>query len=93
MSELDLQQLLLRRQWLRRLAVAIVGEAWADDVVQETWTAALTSPPLHGDQPKAWLARVARRFAWKRASGERQRTQREESVLAPLAKTTAQQAE
>lgn len=78
MSEPNIEQLLPHRQWLRRLAAAIVGESLADDVVQETWTAALAKPPRHGNHPKAWLAQVARRLAWGRLVNERHRMEREE---------------
>ncbi|MFT7485730.1 MAG: RNA polymerase sigma-70 factor (ECF subfamily) [Candidatus Paceibacteria bacterium] len=82
MSEINVEQLLHHRQWLRRLASAIVGEQLADDVLQETWTAALATPPPHAENLQAWLARVVRRFAWKRLISEQHRSDREE-VYAP----------
>jgi RNA polymerase sigma factor (sigma-70 family) len=77
MSELSAEQLLAQRAWLRRLAVAIVGESQADDIVQQTVTAALASPPRDAARLRGWLARVARHLAWKHTQRERRRTERE----------------
>ena len=59
---LDLQAALDEAGWLRALAVRLVGTAWADDVVQDTYLAALARE----DAPRewrAWLGRVAQRIA------------------------------
>jgi RNA polymerase sigma factor (sigma-70 family) len=48
---------------LRRLARRLVGDAAADDLVQETWTAALRSPPSRQLPLLPWLAQVLRNFA------------------------------
>ncbi len=66
MTPFDLETLRAQEPQLRRLARAIVGDAYADDVVQDAWTAALTHS---GDAPEswgAWLNRVTRNLAWKR---------------------------
>ncbi len=60
---LALEELLAQASWLRRLARRLVaGEDAAEDLVQETWLAALRHPPADG-AARPWLARVARRLA------------------------------
>ncbi len=69
-------------EWLRRLARALVGDAAADDVVQETYEVALREP-RHDGPLRPWLAGVARNLARMRLrSGSRraQREQREDSA-------------
>ena len=63
------EELLAQSAWARRLAHSLVGEAAAaDDVVQETWTAALERPP-DGERPlRPWLARVIGNFARERST-------------------------
>lgn len=78
---LDPQALLEQAAWLRRLALSLVRDsAAADDLVQETWAAALRRPP-DGERPlRPWLRRVlenAARFRWR---GDRNRAAREERV-------------
>ena len=68
---LDPQWLLGQREWLHALARSLVGDAsLADDVVQDTWLAALSRPPAarSGGQVRAFLATVLRRAA-RRAWG------------------------
>ncbi len=52
--------------WLRGLVVELVGESDADDVVQQTYMAALSSPPRDRRAARGWLARVARNFVRRR---------------------------
>ena len=63
------ETLLEHATWLRRLAAGLVGDrALADDIVQDTWVAALGSPPGQGHPLRPWLARVVRnaaRFRWR----------------------------
>ena len=59
----DIRELLAHAEWLRRLATQLVRDGDAADVVQQTWLAALRSPPA-GDRPaRPWLAEVLRNFA------------------------------
>ena len=58
--------------WMRRLARALVGEAAADDVVQDAWT---QLGPRH-ERP-GYLAAVVRSLSLRRLRSERQRKQRE----------------
>ncbi|MFT5284775.1 MAG: DNA-directed RNA polymerase specialized sigma24 family protein [Planctomycetota bacterium] len=56
------EQLFVHAQWVRRLAIRLVNDPnLADDVVQDTWVAAMEKPP-RGDvgtlSVKAWLAKV-----------------------------------
>lgn len=72
------EDLLAQSGWMRELALSLLGDpAAADDVVQETWIAAIERPPL-GDRPlEPWLARVVRNFAWKRRRREARRAAHE----------------
>ena len=84
----DVEELLAQRAWLRRLACAIVGDSLADDVVQETWAAALASPPRDEVRLRAWLGRVARNSALRHLLRQRRRSEREvesarEEALSP----------
>ena len=56
----DLAALLAHADWLRDLARKLVGGAAADDAVQDTYVAALRSPPDPALPAKPWLARVLR---------------------------------
>src|SRR5207237_616726 len=70
------ETLLEHAAWLRRLAASLVGDS-ADDLVQDTWLAAMRRPP-DGDRPlKPWLARVIRNAARFRWRGDTNRTARE----------------
>ncbi|MEM7203508.1 MAG: sigma-70 family RNA polymerase sigma factor [Planctomycetota bacterium] len=66
-----LDDLLAHRRWLRALVRELVGEHQVDDVVQETWLAALRRPPSHPAATKSWLRRVAHNFAAKSHRTER----------------------
>jgi RNA polymerase sigma factor (sigma-70 family) len=72
-AEPSAEELLAHADWLRRLARALVGDAAADDVVQETYEVALTSPPKHEGALRPWLGGVARNLARmsKRAGARR----------------------
>jgi RNA polymerase sigma-70 factor (ECF subfamily) len=63
------ETLLEHAAWLRRLAAGLVGDrTLADDLVQDTWVAALRRPPDEGRPVRPWLARVVRnaaRFRWR----------------------------
>jgi RNA polymerase sigma-70 factor (ECF subfamily) len=73
------ERLLEHAGWLRALARRLVkDDATADDLVQETWTAALTHPPDHAGRP--WLSRVVRNLARQRFRGEGRRLRRERSA-------------
>ncbi|MHC4859189.1 MAG: sigma-70 family RNA polymerase sigma factor [Planctomycetota bacterium] len=74
---IGIERLLEHSDWLTRFARAIVGEEHgAEDVVQETWLAALRSPPRAGSA-RGWLSAVARNALRKLRRGERARGRRE----------------
>lgn len=78
-APLELDRLLVEAAWLKRLALHLVGDSSeADDVVQETWVAALRGPrETFLGSPRAWLAGVARRVTLGRRRGDTRRRDRE----------------
>src|SRR5262245_139056 len=61
----DPQALLEHAAWLRRLARSLVD---GEDLVQDTWLAALRRPPATDRPMRPWLRRVfgnAARFRWR----------------------------
>jgi RNA polymerase sigma-70 factor (ECF subfamily) len=80
------EELLAHAAWLRRLAASLLrDEAAADDVLQETWTAALEKPPRRPGALRAWLARVTRNRAARHRREERRRRGRERRAARPEA--------
>lgn len=62
----DLDAFFREEAWLMRLAKRLVrDDAAAQDLVQETWAAALSTPIADKTQPRAWLGTVIRRLANK----------------------------
>lgn len=58
------ETLLRERGWVEALARSLVlDDATADDVVQQTWLAALESPPREAGSLRGWLSRVVRNAA------------------------------
>lgn len=74
---LSAEELLQHAGWLRGLARRLVGEAHADDVLQETWKTALERPPRSRAALPAWLAQVARNAARQIRRSETARHRRE----------------
>src|SRR5688500_16823602 len=72
-----IEELLQQAPWLRRLAAKLVAGDAADDLVQETWLAALMHPPGRGGPVRPWLARVAHNLAQNLRRGERRRSEHE----------------
>jgi RNA polymerase sigma-70 factor (ECF subfamily) len=72
--------------WLTALARTLTG-SWpdADDLVQETWVAASTSPPKDGQMNRHWLARVLRNFYLRSWRSHTRRSSREQAVSRPEA--------
>lgn len=71
-------ELLAHAGWIRTLALSLCRDTWmADDVVQETWLAALRRPPLSDRPLKPWLARVLKNFANERRRQVARRAQHE----------------
>jgi len=59
-----MERLLAERAWVEALARRlVVDDATADDVVQQTWIAALERPPRDAGALRGWLSRVVRNAA------------------------------
>ncbi len=72
--------------WLRRLARELVRDPGAaDDLVQDTWLAALRARPDLGRPLRPWLARVMRNGATQRQRAAAGRSARESRVARPEA--------
>lgn len=73
-----LDELLRHQEFVRRLAARLVSdEQGAEDLAQDVWVAALARRPRGLASARAWLSRVTRNLAAKRARGERHRRGRE----------------
>ena len=75
-----LNELLQRTTALRSLARELVGDAHADDIVQETAIQSMIAPPKHPGPAGNWLAGVVRNLASKHRRAERTRTRHEATV-------------
>jgi RNA polymerase sigma factor (sigma-70 family) len=76
----DLEELLAGTRWVRGLAGALVSDpSTAEDVAQEAWLVAL-SRPAAAREPRAWLAGVVKRLAWRQARSAERARQREATV-------------
>lgn len=82
-------ELLAHTEWLTRLARALVGDAAADDLVQDTYEVALTKPPKREGPLRPWLGGVARNVARMATRGRVRREQREVAALATPAEVPA----
>ncbi len=76
----DLAALLAHADWLRDLARKLVGGANADDAVQDTFVAALKSPPDPELPARPWLARVLRNASRMAHRSAARRAQREDAA-------------
>ncbi|MBI1851614.1 MAG: sigma-70 family RNA polymerase sigma factor [Planctomycetes bacterium] len=77
-THVRIEELLAHSAWVRRLAARLVADpATADDLVQETWLAAMRRPPRDDRPVRPWLARVIRNVARQFRRGERRRANRE----------------
>ena len=83
---LDTQTLLAHSQFVRALARQLVrDENRAEDVVQDTWLAALKRPPRSLRGLRSWLRTTVRNFVSLSARSERRRGQRERVAARPEA--------
>ena len=77
----DPQMLLANAGWMLGLARSLVrDEARAQDIVQETWLAALRSPGIASVRLRGWLSRVLRNFANLQHRREQRVARRERAV-------------
>lgn len=83
-SDLKLEELLRHKAWVSALAARLVRDpGTAEDVVQETWLAALEHAPGDGRPLGAWLAKVLRNAVKQRARAEGRRSHREREAARP----------
>ena len=82
--DIQLESLLTNDRFVRGVARGLITDAaTVDDVVQDTWWAAITRRP-DSDRPLLpWLATVARNFALKARRGEMRRHNREIGAAIP----------
>jgi RNA polymerase sigma-70 factor (ECF subfamily) len=79
----DVESLLTHADWLRALATFLLqNPSEADDMVQETFVAALRSPPDPARAPRPWLGQVLRNLVRMGARGAARRRAREREALA-----------
>jgi RNA polymerase sigma factor (sigma-70 family) len=81
-------ELLAHAGWLGQLARQLARGDVADDMMQETWVAALRRPPDEGRPPRPWLARVLFNFVRQHGRGETRRSRREDEARAAATTTT-----
>ncbi|MEM1449465.1 MAG: sigma-70 family RNA polymerase sigma factor [Planctomycetota bacterium] len=92
---IDVERLLAERDWLRRLALRLLGdEQDADDLVQETMRRALERAPcdLERGPLRAWLTTAARRASFYRWRSDAHRRARERAVARTEALPSAEEA-
>jgi RNA polymerase sigma factor (sigma-70 family) len=83
---MDVERLLENSAWVRSLAATLVSDPHdADDLVQETWVAALRRPPRERSAHRSWLRRVLRNFAYISFRNRSRRLERERMVASPEA--------
>lgn len=89
-GEQTLEQLLRHSDWLTALARRLVTDAaTADDLVQDTWVAALRNPPDPERPPRPWLAAVLRCLAITRRRREAWRFDLPSEAVTPSAAQVA----
>ena len=79
-ASVPIDELLAHRAWVRALALALARDASeADDLEQETWLAAMRSPPHERSSLRGWLGTVVRRALGRsrREAGRRERREGE----------------
>jgi RNA polymerase sigma factor (sigma-70 family) len=82
----SIDELLAHAGWVRDLAAALMSDpSSADDLVQDTWVAAMRQPPSASVSARPWLARVMRNLAQDRWRAESRRSRREAVVARPEA--------
>ena len=74
----EIDELLTHATWVRELAWRLVrDDGVADEIVQDTWLAALSHPPRSGRPVRPWLRTLLANVARKRWRSERRRRERE----------------
>jgi RNA polymerase sigma-70 factor (ECF subfamily) len=76
--------LLSEARWLRSLAICLAhDEADADDLIQDTWMAAIRTPPEPRGSMRPWLAQVLRNLRRRGLRDGSRRQRREVSACGP----------
>ncbi len=88
-SPVTIDSLLAHAGWLRELSRRLVGEAAAEDLVQDVWVQASGKLPREGSSPRAWLATVLRRSHGRRMARELAAKARDADVARPEAQPSA----
>jgi len=87
-----IEELLAHASWVRSLAARLVrDQATAEDVTQEVWASALSSPPRERSNLRGWLSAAVRSTVHSMQRGEQRRRNREE--IAHVAREQAGPAE
>jgi RNA polymerase sigma-70 factor (ECF subfamily) len=77
-NAVGIDELLAHAGWARSLARSLVRDtSTADDVVQDTWLAALHAGPKNRGNLRGWLARAVTNVAARRARADERRSRRE----------------
>ncbi|MEW6745473.1 MAG: sigma-70 family RNA polymerase sigma factor [Planctomycetota bacterium] len=89
----SLEGLMAHSAWVRALARRLVqDESRADDIVQETWLAALEHPPQPGWGLRSWLGAVVRNTVYLARRSQRRRERRERLAPIPAPPTSPEEA-
>src|SRR6185436_8296723 len=80
LPEPHVEALLQRSAWARALARSLVGDAHADDLLQDAWVVALERRPASDAAAKRWFARILENFARQRWRGDGRRAARERAT-------------
>ena len=81
---MNVEQLLKHSGWMRSLARQLVRDsASVDDLMQETWAAALVRPPAQPRAAVSWLKRVLHNRAHTQRRRDDARGRRERSIAQP----------
>ncbi len=83
-TPLDIEALMAHAQFVRVIARSLVAdEPTAEDVVQQTWLAALEHAPRERQTAAGWLRAVCRNFAFRTRRESARRSNRERTVARP----------
>ena len=77
------EQLLAQVEWVRRIASALVGRGDADEVVQQAYLQALSTPPRPIGNLRGWLTTVVHNVARKSVRSESRRARHEPGAATP----------
>jgi RNA polymerase sigma-70 factor (ECF subfamily) len=81
---LTVEDLVAQAAWARRVAAALVGAGDSDDIVQETWLAALRAGPGTDRPLRRWLGDVLRNRALNRKRDEQRLRARHDAAAAEV---------